>query len=141
MPTHAFDRALLEELWRAAVDDPLALLLLRDMCLIADADGRAPIHTLALRSRNFFRKRRAEGKAEGADPASLGWGDQPVAWWAEQIAGAPLKALSRLLRRQGDDIRFAELWTHWTPGFRRAVRHMADLRLIEYFETRVAGGW
>lgn len=150
MTTASWDRRLLDTIWEAQADAPLSLLLLRDMALIADGNGRAPLVTLATRFRNFFRKRRAEGKAElahsetpHAPTATAVPGEWTVEWWTEAILTRALTGMnSGLMHRDGDDLVWnPDTWPHWTPGFRKALRNVAEARLIEYFETRVAGGW
>jgi hypothetical protein len=144
-----WDSQLLNTLWQAEGHDPLALLLLRDMALIADEHGHAPLVTLATRFRNFFRKRRAEGKAElaagdvdaAASPAEPG--EWTVEWWTEDIVNRALDGMNRqLMHRVGEDMAWnAASWSSWSPGFRKALRNIAEAKLIEYFERRVAGGW
>lgn len=145
-----WDRSLLDQLWQSPTHDPLVLLLLRDMALIADDHGRAPLVTLATRFRNFFRKRRAEGKAERAPdeaahaiPPPTAPGEWTVESWIEIILARALAGLnSQLMHRDGDGLVWnAGLWSHWTPGFRKALRNVAETRLIEYFDSRVQGGW
>ncbi len=145
-----WDQVLLNRVWRLSCDDPTSLLLLRDMALIADDHGHAPLVTLATRFRNFFRKRRADGKAElapgemphpSAPPAPPG--EWTVEWWTETILSRALTGMSsQLIHRDGEDLVWdADGWSQWSPGFRKALRNVAEAKLIEYFETRVAGGW
>ncbi len=150
MNAGTWDHALLDAIWQIRLRDPLALLLLRDMALIADHQGRAPLVTLATRFRNFFRKRRAEGKAEFAAldstvVAASGFdsGEWTVEWWTEAILSRALTDLNaKLMHRDGDSLVWATgTWTRWSPGFRKAIRNIAETRLIEYFDTKAAGGW
>jgi hypothetical protein len=146
---YKWDEAALNLVWQSPPSDALVLLLVRDMCLIADDHGRAPLLTLATRFRNFFRKRVQEGKAEldvtGA--ASLGinepWREQSIEWWSATIASRILPNIYRdWLTCDGNDVSWSpELWAGWSPGFRKALRNAAEIRLIQYFETRVEGGW
>lgn len=145
-----WDTALLNTIWQGPPQEPLALLLLRDMALIADVHGHAPLVTLATRFRNFFRKRRAEGKAELA-PAGAPHeaapeatpGEWTVEWWTEIILKRALVGLnSELMHRDGNDVAWnSDLCSRWSPGFRKALRNLVEAKLIEYFETRVQGGW
>lgn len=143
-----WDEAALNLLWQSPLSHPLALLLVRDMCLIADENGRAPLLTLATRFRNFFRKRAQEGKAEFDVPeiANLGvsghLGEQSVEWWSATIASRVSNAYLGWLGSDGDHIVWnPQVWARWSSGFRKALRNAAEIRLIEYFETRVEGGW
>jgi hypothetical protein len=139
-----WDTPLLDSLFRQPVEDSLGVLLLRDMCLIADAQGHAPLNTLAQRFRNFFRRRRSEGKQEERADVLAGtlFSDQTVEWCEHKIVESALPHVSQFLRAEGADIAFRpDTWSGWSPGFRKAVRHMTDIRLIEYFDTRVEGGW
>ena len=138
--TPDWDRALLDSLFRELMDDCLCMLLLRDMALIADDDGRAPIGTLAQRFRNFFSKRHQEGKQEERIHVLVS--NQSLEWWQRVIAERATVQASDFFVRENDYLAFrTELWTNWTPGFRKALRNVAETRLIEYFETRVDGGW
>jgi hypothetical protein len=141
-----WDRALLEALWLEPVHDCFEMLLLRDMCMLAAEDGRVSINLLAQRFRNFFRKRIVEGKQEerpdvsAAEPRLC---EQSVEWWERMIAeqlNSDLKGT--LLLQEGNEMFWhPQLWPFWTIGFRKAIRNIAEIRLIEYFDTRVEGGW
>lgn len=140
-----WDRPLLDSLFREPMSDCLRMLILRDMALIADDAGRAPIATLAQRFRNFFRKRCQEGKREeraevlaSREPLS----EQSLEWWQKSINDYAVAEIDDFVFRNDDHLAFRpELWPHWTPGFRKALRNVAEARLIEYFDTRVEGGW
>jgi hypothetical protein len=147
--TVAWDSALLDSLFREPMDSCVRLLIVRDMALIADDSGRAPIATLAQRFRNFFRKRLQEAKAEERPQmvaetcASNGpLCEQSLDWWQRMTVDRALASVGDLVFYDGDHLAFrAEHWSRWTPGFRKALRNIAEARLIEYFETRVDGGW
>lgn len=144
-----WDKDALDSMLQASGMDPLALLLVRDMCLISDDDGRAPLVTLATRFRNFFRKRAVEGKAEldATSKASLKIpglaGGQSVEWWSAAITERVLPRAPRdWLRCEGCDVVWnSGLWTRWSSGFRKALRNAAEIKLIDYFEANVHGGW
>lgn len=144
-----WDSPTLDLIWHAQPKEPLAVLLLRDMALVADEHGRAPILTLATRFRNFFRKRRAEGKselAEGEVPhvADAGVpGEWTVEWWAETVVTRGLVGMNcEFMHRSGEELVWnADCWTRWSPGFRKALRNVAEAKLIEYFERNAEGGW
>lgn len=140
----SWNQDLLESIWHAGprsefAADPIAMLVVRDMCMIADGTGRAPLATLATRFRNFFRKRREEHKNAGVDfPPEL---IDSVEHWAEAIRNNRVFS-DRLMLLIGDDLAWKpELWSHWSQGFKKALRNMAELKLIEYFETHVPGGY
>jgi hypothetical protein len=141
----SWDRALLDSLFGEPTDDCLRMLLIRDMALIADENGRAPIATLAQRFRNFFRKRSQEGKRE--ERAEILASDQPLSgqsldWWQRIVTERSTANASDFVIQDRDYLVFrSELWSRWTPGFRRALRNIAEARLLEYFDTRVEGGW
>lgn len=144
-----WDEAALELLLRSPLSHPLAILLVRDMCLIADDDGRAPLLTLATRFRNFFRKREQEGRA-GLDvpvaadmAAETPLSQQSMDWWSAMIVDRVLPATPcDWLGCDGDYIAWnPQVWVRWSSGFRKALRNAAEIRLIQYFETRVEGGW
>ncbi len=145
----SWDRALLDSLFGEPVGDPLRLLILRDMALIADDTGGAPIAILAQRFRNFFHKRCQEGKREErADVLASAFASneplsgKPLDWWQRFIAERARANASDLVVHDGERLAFrSELWARWTPGFRKALRNIAEARLIEYFDTRVEGGW
>lgn len=145
MNVRKWDSAVLDEVLHSRGADPLRMLLVRDMCLIANEDGRAPLLTLATRFRNFFRKRGQEGKAE-LDPGAIATlriagspGEQTVDWWSATIVE---RLLDERLSQHGDDLLWrSELWSGWSAGFRKALRNAAEIRLIEYFENNVVGGW
>jgi hypothetical protein len=141
-----WDRALLEALWHAPVNDCFEMLLVRDMCMLATDDGRVSVNLLAQRFRNFFRKRTVEGKHEerpdvsSAEPRLC---EQSVEWWEGMIAEQPNSDLKgTMLLHEGKELVWnPALWSRWTIGFRKALRNVAETRLIEYFDTHVEGGW
>jgi hypothetical protein len=150
MMNATWDSAILDAIWNAQPQEPLPLLLLRDMSLIADEHGRAPIVTLATRFRNFFRKRRAEYKAElaqgdipGATDASAVPGEWTIERWAETVVTRGLVGMNRdFMHRDGEELVWnADRRARWSPGFRKALRNVAEAKLIEYFERNVEGGW
>lgn len=132
-----------------AIEGPLLLLLLRDMCLIAADDGRAPLATLATRFRNFFHKRTQEGKVEmdaetAARLRAVGkLGAQSIEWWSVAISECVLEQRGPAwLSRDGNAVVWnQDLWASWSAGFRKALRNAAETRLIEYFEKHIEGGW
>jgi hypothetical protein len=141
-----WDRALLDALWSTPVHDCFEMLLVRDMCMLAADDGRVSVNLLAQRFRNFFRKRTVEGKREESPDVSAAEPrlcEQSVEWWEHMIAdqlNSELKG-SLLLQEGSEMVWHPQLWPFWTTGFRKALRNVAETRLIEYFDTRVEGGW
>ncbi len=139
---------MLDAFLHEEMSDSLRMLILRDMALIADDSGRAPLPTLAQRIRNFFSKRLHEGKCQehsqvlarvlsgqNAEP-------QKLELWEKLISDYAAASLSDLVAIDKDVLTFRpDLWLRWTPSFRKALRNIAETRLIEYFETRVEGGW
>ncbi len=140
-----WDDQLLEELFRDPLSDSLRMLILRDMALIADDAGRAPLATLAQRFRNFFAKRQQEGKREERDEVLASRGalsQRSLESWHKFISEHVLAEVSDFVLAEEERLAFRpELWARWSPGFRKALRNIAETRLIEYFETRVEGGW
>ena len=141
----AWDRELLQELFREPLSDCLRVLIVRDLALIADDAGRAPLATLAQRFRNFFGKRQQEAKREERAEV-LGSGEalsqRSLAWWQKSIKEYALAEVDDFVVPEEDHLAFRpELWAKWSPAFRKALRNIAETRLIEYFETRVEGGW
>jgi hypothetical protein len=145
MNAKIWDRPLLDSLFSEPMDDCLRMLILRDSALIANESGRAPLSTLAQRFRNFFLKRRQEGKHE--ERAEVFASDQPLSdksvdWWQRKIVERATATASDFVVYADDYVVFhPERWSRWTPGFRKALRNIAEARLLEYFDTRVEGGW
>ncbi len=143
-----WDRALLDALLHEDMSDSLRMLIVRDMALIADDAGRAPLPTLAQRIRNFFSKRLHEGKCKEHSEALAGvlYGKnaerQNLQAWEKLISAYAAASVGDFVAIDKDVLTFRpDLWSRWTPSFRKALRNVAETRLIEYFETRVEGGW
>jgi len=142
----AWDRALLDALWRTPVNDCFEMLLVRDMCMLAADDGRVSINLLAQRFRNFFKKRTVEGKREESPDVSAAEPrlcEQSVEWWEHMITDQLNSELKGTMLLQDGSVMIwhPELWSRWSIGFRKALRNVAETRLIEYFENHVEGGW
>ncbi len=143
-----WDRALLEALFQQQMSDCVPMLIIRDLALVADNDGRAPLPTLAQRFRNFFAKRSQERKCrerpevltsvlQGSTSSS-----DDLESWRTLISDYASAELRDLVLVDEDVLAFRpDLWSRWPPGFRKALRDLAEMRLIEYFETLVKGGW
>lgn len=144
-----WDRALLDALFREPMSDCIRMLILRDMALIADESGRAPLATLAQRIRNFFAKRRQEGKTEERTEVLAIYprhneqdAQHSIELWRQWISDYAMSEIDDLMLPEDDHLTFLpELWMRWTPSFRKALRNIAETRLIEYFDSQVEGGW
>jgi hypothetical protein len=135
-----WDQELLDSLFREPMRDSLRMLMIRDMALLAGNTGRAPVATLAQRFSNFFGKRHQEGKREERTHVLVS--NQSLEWWQRVIRERAAREIRDLMIVDGDYLAFKpERWPQWTPGFRKAVRNVAETRLIEYFESRVETPW
>src|SRR5512141_1463674 len=118
-----WERELLQELFREPLSDCLRVLIVRDLALIADDAGRAPLATLAQRFRNFFAKRQQEGKREERAEV-LGSGEplsqRSLAWWQKSIKEYALAEVDDFVVPEEDHLAFRpELWAKWSPAFRK----------------------
>lgn len=140
-----WDDEFLDSFWREPLPDPLLALLVRDMCMVADEQGRAPLEILATRFRNFFRKRREEGRTPldaarathlGVEAADLA--DQTVPWWRERVV--EIACETELFHCETESVLWVPgLWSNWSAGFKKALRNIAEAKLIAYFEKANAG--
>lgn len=124
-----WNRELLDSLWREPMDGFMRMLIIRDMALIADENGCAQAGVLAQRFRNLFAKRQHE------------LSDRPVDWWTGEISKTAESIIGDLCTVDGSTVAFKnDLWLSWSDGFRKALRDVAEARVIEYLETH-EGGW
>jgi hypothetical protein len=142
-----WDKKFLECIWGERMTLCYKMLLIKEMMDHADEQGSLALRVLAKQFKAFFEERRAAGKIED-NPNRFKRGEallseRSIEDWERNILSEPVAHLKSLpLEVDGSIIRWSpEYWQRWSPGFRRAVRNTAEVRLIEYFDRSVPGGF
>ena len=96
---------------------------------------------------NVFKDRKAAGKKED-NPNRFKHGeavlsDRSVEEWEQTMLKEPLAHIKALpIKQDGHAVSWDPVrWRNWSPGFGLAIKKTAEVRLIEYFERSVPGGY
>jgi len=121
------------------------MLLLLEMIDLADPNGRVSLDAIAIKFKNFFRARLADGKAE-ENPNRFHrglLGDRSLEKWKTVIREQPVTHLgSKFIVDEVEYLRWApDIWTQWNSDLKRELREAAMRRLIAYFQKYVPGGF
>jgi hypothetical protein len=137
---------LLESIWREKMSLSYKMPLIREMIDAADAGGCVALKEMAGRFQQFFVDRRAAGKMEDnpnrfrEEPAIS---ERTLSAWERTILGEPVAHMHEVpIIADGSNLRWRpEVWPMWSDGFKKAIRNTAEVRLIEYFDKSVPGGF
>jgi hypothetical protein len=142
-----WDKKLLDSIWTERMTLCYKMLLICEIVDGADSEGKMSLKELAGQFQAFFKERHAQGKAE-ENPNRFRMGeatlsDRPIEQWERTILEEPVAHIKTLpIKHDGLFVQLApEVWPTWTPGFRTALKKTAEVRLIEYFENNVPGGY
>lgn len=113
------------------------MLLLILMAEMADEDGRVSIGSLAERFKEYFVRRRLEGRQQ-ENPNMTGHdrlADRTLGKWASTIRVMPVLHLTnRFLIDEVTSVRWAPaIWEKWSTGLKEEIIITATMRLVEYF--------
>lgn len=147
MKKEPWDKKLLDAIWGERMTLCYKMLLICKLIDSADTEGRVSLRKLAEEFQQFFRDRNAAAKKED-NPNRFKHGetvlsDRSVEEWERTILDEPITHIKTLPIRHDEGTISWDLghWQSWSAGYKLAIKKTAEVRLIEYFEKNVPGGY